>query len=247
VGDLLFSAHGLAIGYRTPLLSDLTFTMGRGEYWGVFGPNGAGKTTLIKTLLGVQRPLAGVLDRAEGLCLGYVPQLTSVRESLPLSVRQVVELGALDLKGLAPVGEALSRVGLKDLEKEPFSALSGGQRQRLMVARALHRRPDVLVLDEPTNGVDLVTRQTLRLLMRELNGEGVTLLLITHLLNEIGPEVGHFLWLDSREGLFLAGERGEVLADARLRRAYGAGLRTVEVAGETVLAWTNQRETRHAY
>jgi ABC-type cobalamin transport system ATPase subunit len=104
----------------------------------------------------------------------------------------------------------------------------------------------VLVLDEPTNGVDLVTRKTLRLLMRELNGEGVTLLLITHLLNEIGPEVGHFLWLDSREGLFLAGERGEVLADVRLRQTYGAGLRTVDVVGETVLAWTNEREAGHA-
>ena len=246
MGDPLFTARGLAIGYRTPLLSDISFSIGRGEYWGVFGPNGAGKTTLIKTLLGVQRPLAGVLNRAVGLRLGYVPQLTSVRESLPLCVRQVVELGALDLKGLPPVGEALSRVGLKDLRKEPFSALSGGQRQRVMVARALHRRPDVLVLDEPTNGVDLVTRQALRTLMRELNAEGVTVLLITHLLNEIGPEVGHFMWLDAREGLFLAGDRASVLADFRLRQAYGAGLKAVEVAGETVLAWTNGEEATHA-
>ena len=136
------------------------------------------------------------------------PSSRAVRESLPLSVRQVVELGALDLKGLPPVGEALARVGLRDLSRERFSALSGGQRQRVMVARALHRQPDVLVLDEPTNGVDLLTRHALRHLMRELNGEGVAVLLITHLLGEIGPEVGHFLWLDSREGLFLAGDAG---------------------------------------
>ncbi len=246
MAEALFSAEGLSIGYTKPLLSDLAFSIGRGEFWGVFGPNGAGKTTLIKTLLGVQRPLAGALNRAEGLRLGYVPQLTSVRDTLPLCVRQVVELGALDLKDLPSVGEALSRVGLKDLQKEPFSALSGGQRQRVMVARALHRRPDVLVLDEPTNGVDLQTRHALRSLMRELNEEGVTLLLITHLLNEIGPEVGHFLWLDAREGLFLAGDRAEVLADFRLRKAYGAGLKAVEVAGETVLTWTNGREASHA-
>ncbi len=244
--EALFEAEGLAIGYGKPLLSDLTFSIGRGEYWGIFGPNGAGKTTLIKTLLGVQRALGGTLRRAEGLRLGYVPQLTSVRESLPLSVRQVVELGALDLKGLPPVGEALARVGLKDLTREPFSALSGGQRQRVMVARALHRRPSVLVLDEPTNGVDLLTRHALRILMRELNGEGVAVLLITHLLNEIGPEVGHFLWLDSRESLFLAGARESVLGDFRLRKAYGAGLRAVDVAGETVLAWTNGGEAEHA-
>ena len=138
------------------------------------------------------------------------------------------------------------RVGLKDLTREPFSSLSGGQRQRVMVARALHRRPSVLVLDEPTNGVDLLTRHALRILMRELNGEGVAVLLITHLLNEIGSEVGHFLWLDSRESLFLAGERESVLGDFRLRKAYGAGLRAVDVAGETVLAWTNGGEAEHA-
>jgi len=246
VAEPLFSAEGLSIGYAKSLLSDLSFSIGRGEFWGVFGPNGAGKTTLIRTLLGVQRPLAGVLKRAEGLRLGYVPQLTSVRDTLPLCARQVVELGALDLKGLPSVGEALSRVGLKDLQKEPFSALSGGQRQRVMVARALHRRPDVLVLDEPTNGVDLQTRHALRLLMKELNAEGVTVLLITHLLNEIGPEVGHFLWLDAREGLFLAGDRAAVLADFRLRQTYGAGLKAVEVAGETVLTWTNGVEANHA-
>jgi zinc transport system ATP-binding protein len=246
VAEALFSLRGVAIGYGRPLLSGITLSVGRGEYWGIFGPNGAGKTTLIKTLLGVIQPLSGEVRRAPGVRLGYVPQLAAVRESLPLSVRQVVELGALDLKGLPPVGEALARVGLKELDREPFMALSGGQRQRVMVARALHRKPDVLVFDEPTNGVDLITRHALRHLTRELNGEGVAVLLITHLLGEIGPEVEHFLWLDARENLSLCGTRDQVLHDPRLERAYGAGLKSVEVGGETVLTWVCEEERDRA-
>ena len=237
MAEPLFSLGGAAIGYRRPLLSDITLSICRGEYWGIFGPNGAGKTTLIKTLLAVIPPLSGRVWRAPGVRLGYVPQLTAVRESLPLSVRQVVELGALDLKALPPVGEALARVGLGELEQEPFMALSGGQRQRVMVARALHRMPDVLVLDEPTNGIDLITRHSLMHLFRDLNHQGMAVLLITHLLGEIGPEVGHFLWLDSREGLCLSGKREAVLQDPRLVSAYGAGLKVMDVQGEPVLTW----------
>jgi len=237
MADPLYEMEGVAIGYGHPLLENISLTIKAGEYWGIFGPNGAGKTTLIKTLLGVLRPIAGSVRRSPGIRLGYVPQLTAVRESMPLSARQVVELGALDLKGLPPVSEALERVGLKDVGRQRFSDLSGGQRQRLMVARALHRRPNVLVLDEPTNGVDLITRHALRDLMRELNAEGVTLLLITHLLGEIGPEVGHFLWLDARQQLCLGGERATVLHSPDLARAYGGGLKAVDVEGETILAW----------
>jgi len=242
MADTLYEMEGVAIGYGRPLLEDISLTIKAGEYWGIFGPNGAGKTTFVKTLLGVLKPLAGVVRRAPNLRLGYVPQLTAVRDSMPLSVRQVVELGALDLRGLPPVSEALARVGLKDLERERFGDLSGGQRQRLMVARALHRQPHALVLDEPTNGVDLITRHALRDLMRELNAEGVTLLLITHLLGEIGPEVGHFLWLDARQGLCLGGERASVLRSPDLARAYGGGLKAVDVEGETILAWEHRRE-----
>lgn len=245
MAEALFSLDGAAIGYGAPLLSDISLEIRRGEYWGVFGPNGAGKTTLIKTLLDVQRPLSGTLRRAEGTRLGYVPQLSAVRETLPLSVREVVELGALGLRDPLPLGEALDRVGLSDRSRVLFQDLSGGQRQRVMVARALHRRPDVLVLDEPTNGIDLVTRHALMRLFQELNGEGMTLLLVTHLMGEIGPEVTRFIWLDSREGLCLCGGREEVLSDPRLASAYGGGFRVAEVAGEAILAWESTGEARH--
>jgi ABC-type Mn2+/Zn2+ transport system ATPase subunit len=247
MAEVLFELQGAAIGYGRPLIEGLSLSIGRGEFWGIFGPNGAGKTTLVKVLLGVLKPLAGDVRRAAGLRLGYVPQLSSVRDSLPLTVRQVIELGSLDLSRLPRPAETLERVGLAHLEHERFSDLSGGQRQRVMVGRALHRQPHVLILDEPTNGVDIPTRQSLMELMAKLHLEGVTLLLITHLLNEIGPEVSHFLWIDGRANLCLAGDREAILRDPRLSQVYGAGLRIVEVEGEPVLTWkTNGNGGAHA-
>lgn len=237
MADVLFELQGAAIGYGRPLIEGLSLSIGKGEFWGIFGPNGAGKTTLVKVLLGVLKPLAGNVWRAAGLRLGYVPQLSSVRDSLPLTVRQVIELGSLDLSGLPRCSETLERVGLADLENQRFSDLSGGQKQRVMVGRALHRRPHVLILDEPTNGVDIPTRHALMDLMADLHRGGVTLLLITHLLNEIGPEVSHFLWIDGRESLCIAGDRETILRDSRLSQVYGAGLRIVDVEGEPVLTW----------
>jgi zinc transport system ATP-binding protein len=93
VAETLFALEEAVVGYGRPLLPPITLSILRGEYWGVFGPNGAGKTTVIKTLLGALKPIRGNVRTAEGLRLGYVPQLASLRDSLPLSVRQVVALG----------------------------------------------------------------------------------------------------------------------------------------------------------
>jgi len=237
-GENLITLEGVAVSFGRPLLSGIDARVCAGDYWGIFGPNGAGKTTLIKTVLGVLKPLAGRLDRKPGLRVGYVPQLSTLGDSLPLSVRQVVDLGALDLRGLSQAEEALARLGLEGLAEAPFASLSGGQRQRVMVARALHRRPDVLVLDEPGNNVDLLTRHALMHLLRDLNREGTAILLVTHHLGEIGPEVNRILWLDAREGLCLAGSMEEVFSDDRLKAAYGGGLALVQGPSGPSLAWT---------
>lgn len=243
--DPYFSLRGASIGYDRPLLSDITLSVSRGEYWGVFGPNGGGKTTLVKTLLGAIPPLSGEVHRRAGVRVGYVPQLTALRDGFPLSVLQVLELGALDLEGLPPAAEALDRLGIGPLASLPFGALSGGQRQRVLVARALHRGPDVLVLDEPTNGIDLVTRHGLMHLFAELNRDGIALLLITHHLAEVGPEVDRFLWLDAGEGLCIAGGREEVLGHPAMRRAYGGVFRVAEGSPGAV-SWTCPRGEDHS-
>ena len=229
--------EGASIGYRRPLLSGIAVEIRAGEYWGIFGPNGGGKTTLVKTLLGALAPMAGTVRRRSGVTVGYVPQLTALRDGFPLSVRQVVELGALGMKGLPPAEEALKRLGILELGGEPFRSLSGGQRQRVLVARALHRKPDILVLDEPTNGIDLATRHRLMHLFADLNGGGMTLLLITHHLGEVGSEVGRFLWMDAGDGLFLSGAPEEVLGHPALRGLYGGAFRTVGGISGAV-SWT---------
>ncbi len=238
MAERVFAFENAAVGYGPPLLRDVNWVAEEGQFWGIFGPNGAGKTTLVKTLLGALKPLAGQVKMSPGLRVGYVPQLSQVRESMPLTVKQVIKLGALGLRDLPPVAETLARVGLEGRERALFASLSGGQRQRVMVARALHRRPRLLILDEPTNGVDLPTRHALMALMRRLHKEGMTLLLVTHLLGEIGPEVGNFLWVDSKENLCLCGPREDVLSNPALEAAYGGGLRVIDVAGEPVLTWT---------
>jgi len=237
--SVFFDVQGVAIGYGRPLLNDISFRIERGDYWGIFGPNGAGKTTLIKVLLGALSPLSGRIRSPEDLRLGYVPQLTALCDSLPLTVRKILQLGSLDLRNPPDPSETLERLGLRHLEGKLFADLSGGQRQLAIVARALHRNPDILVLDEPTSGVDLPTRYAIGDLLQKRHEEGMTILLITHLLAEIGPEVNRFLWLDSVQDLFLCGNREEVLQSPRLREAYGASLRIADVDGRPVITWCN--------
>jgi len=230
--ERLLRMEGVAVGYGRPLLSGLKVEVLRGDFLGVFGPNGGGKTTFVKTLLGALKPLAGQVWRRPDLRVGYVPQQVVLRDGLPLSVRQVVALGGLGLEGLEPPEEALRRMGIASLAGRPFSSLSGGQRQRVLVARALHRQPDLLVLDEPANNVDLLTRHALMRFLNEANASGTAVLLITHQLEEIGPEVQKVLWLDAGQNLSLYGGREEVLSHPRLQETYGDALARGRAAPE---------------
>lgn len=175
------------------ILSNVSFTVRAGEFLGLIGPNGGGKTTLLRTLLGLLPPTQGTLAWADRDCgrprLGYVPQRVGVDAHFPLAAGELVQQGA---EGLLPrfgtrqkemrlrAEELLVRVGLKRQAATPFVHLSGGQQRRLLLARALMRRPDVLLLDEPTAGVDAEGQEQFCALLRELTGEGLTILLVSH-------------------------------------------------------------------
>lgn len=175
------------------ILSNVSFTVRAGEFLGLIGPNGGGKTTLLRTLLGLLPPTQGTLAWADRECvrprLGYVPQRVGVDAHFPLAAGELVRQGAAGR--MLPFGERrkevqreseelLARVGLKRQEATPFVHLSGGQQRRLLLARSLMRRPDVLLLDEPTAGVDAEGQEQFCALLRELTCEGLTIILVSH-------------------------------------------------------------------
>ena len=149
----LVAVRGLTVrrgGTRT--LHDVDLSVGRGEIVTIVGPNGSGKTTLLRAIIGAVAPDAGTVERAPGLRIGYVPQSLYVDSTLPLTVARFMRLPRAMPDG--DVRRALAEAGVPDLRDRQMAALSGGQFQRVLLARALTSRPDLLLLDEATRGLD---------------------------------------------------------------------------------------------
>jgi ABC-type Mn2+/Zn2+ transport system ATPase subunit len=226
----LITFDGVTLGYgRRPVLTDLRFEIPEGDFLGLVGPNGAGKTTILRAILGSLRPMRGAIARADGLRFGYVPQRDQVDYNFPLKVVDVVLMGRYDRVGLARrpsahdrsrARDALEHVGIADLADQPLSALSGGQRQRALIARALVGEPNLLILDEPTNGMDLVSTTQILALVRELHErDGLTVLMVSHALNEVanyGRRIALVL-----EGAFRIGDVDEIMTEETLSEMYG--------------------------
>jgi len=150
------------------IVSQVSFEVYRGDIITIIGPNGAGKTTLIKSVLGIQKPTRGRVVMAGGLVIGYVPQHLTLESTLPLSVHRFMLLSGHQE---ADCRAALARTGIGHLHHASVHHLSGGEKQRLLLARALVRKPDLLVLDEPTQGVDINGQAALYELVRQLRDE----------------------------------------------------------------------------
>ena len=167
--EALANLEGVTVQFDDRLVVNrVSLTVHRGDIITIIGPNGAGKTTLIKTVLGLQRATSGKVSRAPGLVTGYVPQHLTLEATLPLSVRRFMLLSG---KPLAECEAALARTGVSHLLEASVHHLSGGEKQRLLLARALVRKPDLLVLDEPAQGVDINGQAALYELIRELRDE----------------------------------------------------------------------------
>lgn len=168
----------LDLGGRT-IVDDVSLSVGRGEIVTLIGPNGSGKTTLVRIALGLLSPDSGSVRRAGNIAIGYVPQHLGVDHVLPLTVFRFLTLTARI--GRAECIDALTEVGAGGLIDVPVQAVSGGEMRRVLLARALLRQPDLLVLDEPTQGVD-VTGQTelYRLIGRIRDARGCGVLLVSH-------------------------------------------------------------------
>jgi zinc transport system ATP-binding protein len=214
-----------------------------GDFLGVIGPNGSGKTTLIRVMLGLLAPDAGqvrLFGRPPGMFrqwerLGYVPQRVSLDAGLPATVEEVVETGLVAGLGLlgglraadrARVRGALDRVAMAEHAARRIGDLSAGQQQRVLIARALVSAPELLVLDEPTGGVDPEAQSSLYGLLRHLNREqGVTLVLVSHDIAVVAHEVTKLACLNRR--LVYHGPPASFMTQAALATLYGPSLRIV--------------------
>lgn len=169
MADALVQLNRLTVQFDDrPVVDRVELSVRRGDIITIIGPNGAGKTTLIKAILGIQRPTSGSVSLAKGLVVGYVPQHLSLEATLPLSVRRFMLLSG---RSAAECEAALERTGVGHLLNASVHHLSGGEKQRLLLARALARRPDLLVLDEPAQGVDINGQAALYELIRQLRDE----------------------------------------------------------------------------
>lgn len=195
-GKLLLSVDklSLAIG-GNPILQAVDLRVRTGEIVALIGPNGAGKSTLVRAVLGLIRPDGGRVALKPGTRIGYMPQRLTVDSTLPLSVRRFITLGTPASR--AQILEALAEVGAETVIDSPVRAISGGELQRVLLARALLRRPDLLVLDEPIQGVDLNGQYELYELIgavRKRRGCGI--LMVSHELHLVMADTDQVICLN---------------------------------------------------
>ncbi len=246
----LIEFRGVTLGYgRHVILRNLSFAVDEGEYLGIVGPNGAGKTTIVRAILGSLAPRAGEILRGNGRgtrpAIGYVPQRDSIDSLLPYTALEVVLMGRYRRRGLLrypgaadrrAAASALRHAGIEHLAAAVFKDLSGGQKQRTLIARALAVEPTLMILDEPTNGMDLASRTSTLELIRELHREGgMTVILVSHLLDDVAEHVRRIALVERER--FQIGPVGDILTGENLTAMYGVPIR-VDRAEEKIFIRT---------
>jgi ABC-type Mn2+/Zn2+ transport system ATPase subunit len=228
------------VGHRygaAPVLRDVDLDVLPGGMTGIVGPSGSGKTTLLKVLLGTVRPSHGQVERGNGLRLGYVPQVEVVDWNFPVTVQETVLMARpgrrwrpwASAAERAAADAVLERLGIGEVGGRHIRELSGGQQQRVFIARALLGEPELLLLDEPTSGVDVRTRHEVLHLLGDLHRDGLAIVLTTHDLNGMAAHLPHLVCLNV--SVQAAGCPAEVLRPDVLERTYGAPMEVLEHAG----------------
>jgi ABC-type Mn2+/Zn2+ transport system ATPase subunit len=234
----LIDLKHVSVAYEgNEVLHGVTTSIRSGDLVGIVGPSGAGKTSLLRAMLGTVKVHDGEVVRADHLKIGYVPQLETVDWSFPVTVRDVVLMAAhrvaprpwISKKLVARSDELLERLGIAGFSDRHIRALSGGQQQRVFLARALFADPDILLLDEPTSGVDVRTRHEVLHLLDDLNQTGLAVVLTTHDLNGIAAHLPRVMCVNGR--LVGEGTPHAVMTPAILEETYGAPMDVLDHMG----------------
>lgn len=233
ISEPLIIFNNLSIGYNNqPVLSGISLSIFRSSFTAILGANGSGKSTLIKTLLGLQPAIFGDINFSTQDNVppkfGYVPQAIHLDPLYPLTGFDVALMGSyrrvkfgclVSREERLFVGECLRAAMAEEFSRKKFSELSGGQKQRVLIARALATRPDVLVLDEPTAGVDAKATHTLLEFISQIHQERqLTTLLVTHDLALVRKHAQHVIWLHGDKVLY--GTTAELLSPEHMREIF---------------------------
>ncbi|MGA8265441.1 MAG: metal ABC transporter ATP-binding protein [Ignavibacteriaceae bacterium] len=235
--------NDVTIGYgKKKIIENITVSIYENDFVGIVGPNGAGKTTFLRTLLGNLKPLSGTIEKNSPR-FGYVPQRDTVQPLLPYTVEDVVMMGRYSLMGVFgkptkkdrdAVDASLSHVGIHHLKSYNYNSLSGGQRQRTLIARALAVEPSILILDEPTNGMDTPSHYSLLDLISGLHDNNkLTILLVSHLLSDVANGVKRLILME--KDFFQAGPIEEVLSAENLQKTYSSNFHVNKIDGEYII------------
>jgi ABC-type Mn2+/Zn2+ transport system ATPase subunit len=236
--------ENLDLGYgKKIILKNVNGRIKKGGFVGIVGANGSGKTTLLRTILGWVKPLSGKINSKSELHYGYVPQRNVIDPLYPLTALDVVLMGLYGKSSVfKKMGDderqnalqTLGQVGLLEKADFLFHELSGGQQQRTLLARALISQPDILILDEPTNGMDIVSEASVMDTIQKIHEKtGMTIIIVTHLLHVVAHYATELGLIKGNQIEF--GSTQELLTSEHLTELYGTPIMVSQVQGKTVV------------
>jgi len=238
----MISFEDVSLGYgKKIILQKLNLEISQGDFLGIIGPNGSGKTTLLKGILGLQKPVSGIIKcNSFEIRFGYVIQRQFIDEIFPLTAKEIVAMGRYGQIGPFKrfskndrkyVENAMEVAEIEDIAAQPYRTLSGGQKQRVLIARAIASEANILILDEPTNDMDIKGEVKLMELIKMIHAEqNVTVVIVSHLLHNIINYVERIAFIKD-SGLIIQ-PVSEAMSEHNLSDIFDCAVKVGEIAGK---------------